>query len=115
MNKVLEFPKNKIIRENVPDVEEIKQAKAKSVVKFADTLIEEMSESILNDFDNYGIDTERESFGKDFHFFVEVLSATVYRTLNLEHPLHSFLDENVEVVETNNMDEVNHIEIINED
>jgi hypothetical protein len=98
MNKVLEFPKDKIIRDNAPEAEEIKQAKTKGVKNFADSLIKEISENTMNDFDNYGIDTEKKSFGKDFHFFVEALSAAVYRTLNLEHPLHIFIDENVEMI-----------------
>lgn len=103
-SNILQFPKDKIIR-NVDNSEAVLKLKEKSVQNFADALVQEMSESILLDFSNYGIDTDSAEFAKDFIYISTILSATVYRSLDLKHPLHNFLDEqiNIKIVESIDM------------
>lgn len=95
---VVQFPKNKIVRETLPNIEELNRVKEKGIRNFADTLVADVSANILGDLDNYGIDVDNDEFVKDFHFFVATLCATVYRTLGVDHPLHKFMDESVVIV-----------------
>lgn len=104
-NNVIEFPKHKIFRENVFDCEEIERKKEKSLKKFADSLTQEITENMLMDFDNSGINIESESFIKDFHFLVNVLTATIYRTTDLKHDLHTFIDERVKLIKVDQTDD----------
>jgi hypothetical protein len=92
---IVQFPKDKIVREALPDIEELNRVREKSIKNFADTVIEDMSSNILFELGNYGIDIESETFIKDFHFLVATMAATIYRTLSVDHPLHRFMDENV--------------------
>jgi hypothetical protein len=97
---IVQFPKDKIVRETLPDIEELNRVKEKSIKNFADTIIEDMSSNILFELGNYGIDTETEEFMKDFHFLVATMAATIYRTLSVDHPLHKFMEENVVITVT---------------
>jgi hypothetical protein len=90
---IVQFPKDKIVREALPDIEELNKVKEKSIKNFADTITEDISSNILFELDNYG-------FMKDFHFLVATMAATIYRTLSVEHPLHKFMSENVVITLT---------------
>lgn len=92
---IVQFPRDKIVREALPDIEELNRAKEKGIKNFANTVIEDMSSNILFELSNYGIDTESDEFIKDFHFLVATMAATIYRSLSVDHPLHKFMDENV--------------------
>lgn len=96
-NNVLEFPRHKIVRDGSMNIEELQKMKTKSLQNFTDALIQEMTENMLMDFDNYGIDIESDEFIKDFHYLVAILSATIYRTVGMEHELHPFLEEKVKL------------------
>lgn len=98
MTNVFEFPKNKIVREVQPNIDEIERAKHKSLLNYADMIVDDMIGNMLDAFDNYGIEVEKEDFQKDFAFSVDALKATVYRYFGIEHSLHSFIDENVKIV-----------------
>lgn len=92
---IVEFPKSKIIRDGSLNTEAIEKMKEKSTQNFADTLVQDLTESILSELDNYGIDIEDEKFGKDFFYMVSIMSAMIYRTLHIKHDFHDFLDNNV--------------------
>jgi hypothetical protein len=95
--KVIEFPKNKVVRE-LP--EEIHQARArKADQKFADSVVDELSGFLLTELDNYDIEVENKTFAKDFVLVVDSLRATIYRSLGLDHHLHTFIDDNVHMIE----------------
>lgn len=96
-DKVIEFPKNKVVRE-LP--EEIHQARAKKAdQKFADSVVDELSGFLLTELDNYDIEVENKAFSKDFVLVVDALRATIYRSLGLDHHLHTFIDDNVHLIE----------------
>jgi hypothetical protein len=92
---IVEFPKNKIIRDATLNSDVIMKLKEKSTQNFADTLVQDLTESILSELDNYGIDIEDDAFSKDFFYMVSIMSAMIYRTLDLKHDFHDFLDKNV--------------------
>lgn len=98
-NNIVEFPKHKIVRDNVNN-EELNKMKEKSLTNFADSLTQEITENMLMDFDNSGINIETETFIKDFHFLVGILTATIYRSMDLEHDLQEFIDERVRIVKS---------------
>ena len=103
-DNIVSFPKHKIIREGIQNNEELEKVKAKGTLNFADSIVHDMTETILNNLGSIGLDTESETFSKDFHFLVCILSATVYRTLNLEHPFHEFISEHVNFKEVTESD-----------
>lgn len=96
-NKVLEFPKSKIVREVPPNIEELERAKEKGLRNFADGVLDELAGGLLVEIENYGIDTETQSFAKDISFTVDALRASIYRSIGIEHHLHKFIDENITV------------------
>lgn len=92
---VLQFPKDKIFREAVQDIDAVKKTKEKGLINFADSIVEDLTSSIISDVGNYGIDMENPNFLNDLRFMVAILAATIYRNLELEHPLHEFMDKNI--------------------
>jgi hypothetical protein len=96
---IVEFPKSKIIRDGSLNNDIINKLKEKSTQNFADDLTQELSTMLLTELDNYGIDIEDDRFTKDFMYLVSIMSAIVYRTVDLKHDFHDFLDNNVVVRE----------------
>lgn len=97
MNEVIAFPKNKIVRENPPDIDILEKIKEKSVKRFADDVVELIATNCYEEIETLGLDVDNEKFGRDFSVLVEILRATVYRNLELDHNLHEFMDNNVEI------------------
>ena len=69
-----------------------------SAQNFADMLVQELTTNILAELSGFGLDIEKESFGKDFMFLTGVLSAVVYRSMDLKHEFHQFIDESVDII-----------------
>ena len=95
MNKVLEFPKSKIVREAPIDIEEITQAKMKGKINFAEGLVEDIANNLVVELEHYGLDMESGDYDKEFCFCVDALRATIYKMLGIEHHLHDFIENNV--------------------
>jgi hypothetical protein len=106
MTTIVKFPTNRIIREVPPNIEEINKAKEKSLQKHAETIVEDLVLSIIDAIENYGLDSETESFERDFSFVADGLRATIYRSFNIDHPLHSFIDTNVTLVKAENFEDL---------
>lgn len=106
MTTIVQFPTSRIVREVPPNVEEIEKAKEKSLQKHAETIVEDLVLNVMDALENYGIDTDAETFERDFTFTADGLRATVYRTFGIEHPLHSFIDTNVQIVKADSFDEL---------
>lgn len=98
-NNILLFPKDKIVREAINDVEDLKKAQEKSVRNYADTTVDELTNLIIGEIDNYGLEREEDAVKRDLHFALTVLSAAVYRSLKIHHEMHPFLDDYVKTVE----------------
>lgn len=106
MTTIVQFPTSRIVREVQPNIEEIEKAKEKSIQKHAETIVEDMILSIMDALENYGLEMESDTFERDFTFAADGLRATIYRTFGIEHPLHSFIDSNVQVVKAENFDDL---------
>lgn len=101
MTNVFEFPKDKIVRELQPNIEEIEKVKEKGKQNYADGMAEEIAANLLIELENFGVDTTIKEFNKDFAFLHDVIKCIIYRNMNLKHGLQSFIDENVQIVELN--------------
>lgn len=98
-DKVIEFPKNKVVREVPEEVHKERQAKADQ--KLADTIVDEITGLIITELDNYYVEVQDKQFAKDFILVMDALKAAVYRQFDIEHHLHGFIDKNVTVIEGN--------------
>ena len=96
-DKVIEFPKSKVVRELPEEIHIARQAKADQ--KFADSVVDELSGFMLTELDNYNIEVTDKVFAKDFVLVVDALRAAVYRSLGLDHHLHIFIDDNVKLID----------------
>lgn len=97
-NNVFKFPEHKIVREIPPQIEEIEKAKEKGKQNYAEDIINDFAESMLGALDSYGIDQDGKNFDKDLSFAVEAIRAMIYRSLDLDHHLHDFVDTHVTVL-----------------
>ena len=98
MTNVYQFPKDKIVRDVQPNIDEIERAKHKSLLNYADMVVDDLIGNTLDALDNHGIEVDKEEFQKDLAFTIDAMKATIYRYFGLEHTLHKFIDENVQVV-----------------
>lgn len=111
MTNVFKFPESKIVREVPINIEEIEAAKEKGKQKYADGIVAEVATGLLAELENYGIELEDEkgAMSKDFLFLTDVLKSVIYRNMDLEHPLHDFVDDNVAIF-TNETDYKEYLE-----
>jgi hypothetical protein len=94
--KVIEFPKHKVVRDIPGDVIEERNRRADQ--KMADNIVTEVSAMIISELDNFLINVEDESFTKDLVLLVEALRATVYRQVGFEHYLHPYIEKNINII-----------------
>lgn len=106
MTTIVKFPESRIVREVPPNIEEIAKAKEKGLQKHAETIVEDLILNILDAMENYGIDVETDDFQRDFSFAADAMRASIYRSFNLEHALHTFVDNNVQIIRAENMDDL---------
>ena len=96
-HKVIEFPKNKVVREVPEEIHLERQAKAD--MKQADAIVDEIAGIMLTELDNYYVDINQKQFAKDIILVVDALKAAVYRSYGIDHHLHAFIDDNVKLIE----------------
>jgi len=96
--KIVQFPKHKIVREAPVDIELLEKTKEKGIQNFADSVVDDIVGYVIGDLENYGIDVESDQFIKDFSLTADTLRATIYRTFQLKHKVHDFIDNNVTLV-----------------
>lgn len=94
--KVIEFPKHKVVRDVPGQVLEERQKRADQ--KMADAMVEEITAMIITELDNYYVNIEDESFTKDLVLLVDALRATIYRQFGFEHHLHPYIEKNVKLI-----------------
>jgi hypothetical protein len=99
--KVIEFPRNKIVREPSLIEQDLEEIKQKGRRNYADAIVAGLSSDLHIELENYGVDSSAPPFRKDFYFLMDVLRSVVYRNMNLEHGLHEFIDQTVKVYKKN--------------
>ena len=94
-DKIIKFPEHRIVREATHNIEELNKAKEKSIINFAEGLINDLTGFIYDEFENNGVETDGEKFETDFSFMIDSLRSCIYRTLSINHSLHEFIDTSV--------------------
>ena len=95
-DKVIEFPKHKVVRDIPGNVLEERARRADQ--KMADSIVEEITAIIITELDNYNVNIEEESFAKDVVLMVDTLRAAVYRQFGFEHHLHPYIEKNIKII-----------------
>lgn len=96
-DKVIEFPKHKVVRD-VPE-EHLIARQAKADQKLADAIVDDITGMIITELDNCMVEVEKKQFSKDFVLVADALKACVYRSFGIDHHLHDFIDNNVKLIE----------------
>lgn len=99
MSKIVEFPKHKIVRENLNGDDPLDKVKLKSKMNYADNLVEDIIDMTVEELEAQGIDVEDDKFMRDFSLAVDAIRAAIYRQFDLEHSLHDFVENNVTMVD----------------
>jgi hypothetical protein len=94
--KVIEFPKHKVVRDIPLEQQQARQEKADK--KFADAIVDDVTGMIITELDNFLIEVEDKQFSKDLILVVDSLKAAVYRSFGLDHALHDFIDKNITLI-----------------
>jgi hypothetical protein len=102
--EIIKFPSSRIIRE-VPQ-EALKAMLQKGELNQINDLVDDICSSIYQELFECGIDTETESFYRDFSYLSHVARATIYRNFRIDHELHPFLDETVKVLTKEEFDKM---------
>lgn len=97
-DNVFQFPKDKIIREVPPNLEEIEKHRERGRQNYADDIVGDIIENLILLLDSYGVDQDGKNFERDFTFAIDALRAMIYRAMNVEHSLHEFVDNHVSIV-----------------
>ena len=95
--KVIEFPKHKVVRD-VPN-EVLEERNRKADQKMADAMVDDLASIVATEIDNFDLNVQDKTFSKDFIVVVDALKATIYRFFGLEHHFHPFTDKNISIVE----------------
>ena len=97
---IVQFPRSAIVRDmSAHTSEKLQEAKKLGEQNYADSLISDIAEDIHMALQSCGVDTDDRAFLKDFMLLHGVLSALIYRDLELPHRLHEFLDSTVEILD----------------
>ena len=96
-DKVIEFPKHKVVRDIPGEVFEERNRKADQ--KMADALVDDMAGLIATELDNFDLDVQSKSFAKDFIVVVDALKSVIYRQFGLKHHFHDFADKNISIID----------------
>jgi len=99
-DNIYHFPKNKIVREVPPNVEELEKTKERGKINYAEDVLANIMDNTLYGLSNNGIEIDIET-SKDYAFLIDVLRVTIYRNLGIEHPLHAFINSSIEIVTEN--------------
>jgi hypothetical protein len=93
---IIAFPDEKIVRRPVLD-DYMDELKEKGKFNFADSLTDELMSPLIESLHNVGVDITSEAFIKDISLATSILRAAIFRNFGLEHSMHNFIDEFVQI------------------
>lgn len=105
--QILQFPKNKIVREFHLSDEDKAKIVNKQKREFAEYVLNELVRELYAHFEDFEFDTNDGNFVKDLSYTVDAARATIYRSLGLDHHLHEHIDENINLVDKVNSENDN--------
>jgi len=98
-NTVLEFPKSRIVRDNPDLLAGNKKSLDESRRGVLSQLVDWQANKIVVDLSLEGIDIDKEGFDKYFALSMECLRASVFRSYDIDHPLHPAMDDMIRAIE----------------
>jgi len=101
-NTVLEFPKSRIVRENVDHLSGNKKSIDDTRRNILSQLVDHEANRLIVELSLEGIDIEKDGFDKYFALSMECLRASVFKTFDISHPLQSAMDEMIAAIEAIN-------------
>lgn len=97
-NNVISFPEEKIYKvHKTPRNYQKKLAEHK--INYVDFIIQKNMTMLYNQLGMDGFDIGSDEFMRDFSYSVEVLKSALYRTIDLPHPIQTFIDKNIDMFE----------------
>jgi len=97
-DNVFQFPKDKIVREVPPNIDEIEKHRERGRQNYAEDVVNDIIENLVVLLDSYGVDQDGKHFERDFTFSIDAIRSTIYRAMNVDHTLHDFIDKHVSIV-----------------
>jgi ribosomal protein L15E len=97
-DNVFQFPKDKIVREVPPNIDEIEKHRERGRQNYAEDIVGDIAENLILLLDSYGVDQDGKHFEKDFIFAIDSIRSSIYRAMNVDHNLHEFIDKHVSVI-----------------
>lgn len=88
--KVIQFPKKaKPQKEIVIDNSEMELRES---VMFAEHLTEGLVVNLIHNLNENGVSTNKTEFIRDVGFLIELVKSTIYRDMDMEHPMQDIVD-----------------------
>jgi hypothetical protein len=88
--KVIQFPKKgKPQKEIIIDNTDMELRES---LMFADHLTEGLVINLIHNLGENGVTTNNPNFIKDIGFLIELVKSTIYRDMEIDHPMQDFID-----------------------
>ena len=97
-NNVLQFP-NIGAMPKPKNEEELGERFLKNKKTYIDHVIDHYGTQLINKLGMHGFDIYEESFIYRYSFCVESLRATLYGTLDINHPFHQLMEDSLETLD----------------
>tara|TARA_B100001094_G_scaffold177208_1_gene171182 strand:+ start:1323 stop:1814 length:492 start_codon:yes stop_codon:yes gene_type:complete len=103
-DKIIPFPKNRIVNQRSRELDEQRRKMGNKVAKeiekqqtkqFVETSVDDMSMNLLKQFYDMAIKTDKHSFTKDLALLVDVMRGLMYRDFDIKHPAQKLSDKMV--------------------
>ena len=91
MTNIVQFP----INAEMPDIEIEEFNEDMFVEDLAETISDKMMEFLVH----HGFEIGDDDFIDDFTFAVEAFKSAMYRSMNLDHPMHPIVDEFLDILD----------------
>ena len=97
-NNVLQFP-NIGAMPKPKNEEELGERFLKNKKTYVDHVVDHYGTQLINKLGMHGLDVWEENFVLRFSFCVESLRATLYGTLDIDHPFHEIIEDSLELLD----------------
>jgi len=97
-NNVLQFP-NIGAMPKPKNEEELGERFLKNKKTYIDHVVDHYGTQLINKLGMHGFDIYEENFIYRYSFCVESLRATLYGTLDIDHPFHQVMDDSLDLLD----------------
>lgn len=101
---IINFPKGKGFTNPQETLEGINEKITQAKIQYIDTLVDHHAGQLLHAIAMSGFDIEDDVLMKDFAFTVETIRSLMMRSMGMDHPLHSVVEETVSITDKDDID-----------